>query len=213
MHAAALPAGAEHSTGRRFEPLMGVGDDQLDPAQAAPRQALQKARPERLGLRGTDVQPDDLTPAIGVGGNRDYCRDRNDAAALALLQVGGIEPQIWPLAAERPVEKSMHALVNVFAQLGDLRFADPRQPHRLHQIIDPPGRHAADPRLLDDRDQRLLRALAGFEKRRKVATLPQLRDAQLQRAEPGIQSPVAMAVAPRGPLAAALVAPGPAQPL
>src|SRR5436305_8855288 len=43
-----------HSAGRRFEPLMGVGDDQLDPAQAASRQALQKARPERLGLRGTD---------------------------------------------------------------------------------------------------------------------------------------------------------------
>jgi hypothetical protein len=136
---------------------MGVGDDQLDPAQAAPRQALQKARPERLGLRGTDVQPDDLTPAIGVGGNRDYCRDRNDAAALALLQVGGIEPQIWPLAAERPGEKSMHALVDVFAQLGDLRFA--------------------------------------------------------QRAEPGIQGPVAMAVAPGGPLTTALMTPGPDQPI
>src|SRR5438309_1333271 len=39
----------------------------------------------------------------------------------------------------------MHALVDLFAQLGDLRLADPRQPHRLHQIVDPPGPHAADP--------------------------------------------------------------------
>jgi P-type E1-E2 ATPase len=31
------------------------------------------------------------------------------------------------------------------AQLGNLRLADPRQPHRLHQIVHPAGRHAADP--------------------------------------------------------------------
>src|SRR5437879_10819029 len=107
----------------------------------------------------------------------------------------------------------MHALVDLFAQLGDLRLADPRQPHRLHQIVDPPGRHAADPGLLDHRDQRLLRALAGFEKGRKVAALPQLRDAQLQRPEPSVEGAVAIAVAPRGPLAAALVAPGADHPL
>src|SRR5438067_12111630 len=98
MHAAALPAGAEYPADRRFEPLMGVGDDQLDPTQAAPRQALQKRRPERLGFRGADMQPDDLASAVGVGGDSDYCRHRHDAAALTLLQVGGVEPQIRPLA-------------------------------------------------------------------------------------------------------------------
>src|SRR6202022_338479 len=112
--------------------------------------------------------------------HRDYCRDRDDAAALALLQVGGVEPQIRPLAGERAVEEGIDTLVDVLAELGNLRLADPRQPPRLHQITTPPGRHAADPRLLDHRDQRLLRALAGFEKRREIAALPQLRDAQLQ---------------------------------
>src|SRR5207248_8509578 len=115
------------------------------------------------------------------------------------------EPQIRPLAGEWPVEKRMHALVDFPAQLGNLGLADPRQPHRLHQIVDPTGRHAADPGLLDYRDQRLLRALAGFEKRREVAALPQFRNAQLQRAEPGVEGAVAVAVAPGGPLAAALV--------
>jgi hypothetical protein len=38
------------------------------------------------------------------------------------------------------------------------------------------GRHATDPRLLDNRDQRLLRALASFEERREVAT-PRFREA------------------------------------
>src|SRR5438270_11428756 len=102
----------------------------------------------------------------------------------------------------------MHALVDLLTQLGNLRLADAGQPHRLHQIVDPPGRHAADPRLLDYRDQRLLRALAGFQKRWEVAALPQFRDAQLQRAEPGIEGAVAVTVGPGGPVAAAAGTPG-----
>jgi hypothetical protein len=39
----------------------------------------------------------------------------------------------------------MHALVDLLAQLGNLRLADPRQPHRLHQIVDPPGLTSAIP--------------------------------------------------------------------
>src|SRR5690242_1977342 len=68
-------------------------------------------------------------------------------------------PLVRILAGERAVEKRMHALVDLLTQLGNLRLADPSQSHRLHQIVDPPGRHATDPRLLDYRDQRLLRAL------------------------------------------------------
>ena len=111
---------------------MGVGNDQLDIAQAAPRQALEKARPKGFGLRRADMQPDNLTPAIGIGRDSDYRRNRDDAAALALLQVSGVKPQIRPFAGERPIEKGIHALVDVFAQLGDLRLADPRQSHRLN---------------------------------------------------------------------------------
>jgi len=112
MHAAALPAGAEHAADRRFEPLMGVRDHQLDTAQPAPRQALQKRRPERLGLRRADIEPDNLASAIGVGGDSDYCRNRDDAAALALLEVGRVKPQIRPLTGQRPIEQSMHPLVD-----------------------------------------------------------------------------------------------------
>ena len=109
MHAAALPAGAEDAADRMAQTLMGVGNDQLDIAQAAPRQALEKARPKGFGLRRADMQPDNLTPAIGIGRDSDYRRNRDDAAALA-LQIGGIEPQIRPLAGERAIEKGMHAL-------------------------------------------------------------------------------------------------------
>src|ERR1700730_15140378 len=70
---------------RRFQPFMGIGDDPLDAAQPAPRPALQKRRPEGFGLRRADMQPNDLASAVGVGGHGDYCRDRDDTAALALL--------------------------------------------------------------------------------------------------------------------------------
>src|SRR5271155_4038588 len=127
MHPAALPAGAKDPPERRFQPLMGIGDHQLDPAQTAPCQALQKARPEGLSLRGSNVQADDLAPAVAVRRHSDYRSDRDDAAALALLQVSGVEPQIRPLAGERPIEEGMHALVDLpaFAGAGSCRAWKP----------------------------------------------------------------------------------------
>ena len=88
----------------------------------------------------------------------------------------------------------------------------PDEAHRLHQLVDPAGRHAADPGLLDHRDQRLLGGLARLQERREVRPLPQLRDAQLERAEPRVERAVAIAVAVIQPIAAALVPAGADQP-
>jgi hypothetical protein len=65
----------------------------------------------------------------------------------------------------------------------------------LHQVIDAPGRHATNPGLLDYRDQSLLARLPRLKEGREVTALPQLRDAQLQGAEPGVECAVAIAVA------------------
>jgi hypothetical protein len=81
------------------------------------------------------------------------------------------------------------------AELGDLALGDAGQPHRLDQFVDPPGRHAADPGLLDHRDQRLLRGLARLQEGREVRALAQLGDAQAERAEPGVEAAVAVAIA------------------
>jgi hypothetical protein len=37
------------------------------------------------------MEPDDFAFAIGVGGHGDYRGNRDDAAALAPLQVGGVD--------------------------------------------------------------------------------------------------------------------------
>src|SRR4051794_27365238 len=92
---------------------MGIRDHQLDALQPALDQALDKAGPERLRFGGTDPEADDLAPAVGRDGNSDYRGDRDDATALADFQVGGIEPQIRPLALDWPLQEGSHPLVNV----------------------------------------------------------------------------------------------------
>jgi hypothetical protein len=80
--------------------------------------------------------------------------------------------------------------------------------HRLHQLVDTPRADAGDPRLLDNADQRLLHRLAGFEEAGEVGAGAQLRDLEVERAQPGIQAAVAVAVAPGTALAGSLVAAG-----
>jgi hypothetical protein len=62
VHGAALPRRAQHLGDRVLQPLMGVGDDQLQPDQTAGDQRAHEVRPERLGLGGADVEADDLPP-------------------------------------------------------------------------------------------------------------------------------------------------------
>ena len=57
VDAAALPGGAEDAGDRLLEAFVGIGDDQLHAFQAAPDQALEEARPERLRLRRADLSP------------------------------------------------------------------------------------------------------------------------------------------------------------
>jgi hypothetical protein len=94
---------------------------------------------------------------------------------------------------------------SILAELRHRALRDAVQPHRLHQLIDAPGRDATNPRFLDYSHQRLLRGLAGLEKPREVAALPQLRHPQVQRAQTGIESALSIPVPPGRAFAAALM--------
>lgn len=52
--------------------------------------------------------------------------DREDPPATPNLQVGGIDPQIGPIAFQGTVQKRLHLAVDLFAQAADLALADPR---------------------------------------------------------------------------------------
>ena len=95
--------------------VVSVGDHQLDALETALDQALQKSRPERFGFGRAETQADDLAPAFSRDRHGDYRGDRGDATAIADLEVGRVEPEIRPLAVERPVEKSVDRFIDVLA--------------------------------------------------------------------------------------------------
>src|SRR5207344_3578434 len=140
-----------------------------------------------------------------------YRSDRDNATAIADLEVGRVEPQIRPLAVDRPVEEGIDPFIDVLAELGNLALRDAGQAHRLDQFVDPAGRDAADPGFLDHRDQRLLGGLARLEEWREVRPLAQLGDAQLERAQARVEAALAIPVAVIETVAGAFVPASPDQ--
>ena len=89
-----------------------VGDDQLDAAQAAAGKLAQESGPERLGFGWANVHTENLAPAVAVDADRNDHRDRDDAAILAHFHVGGVDPQIRPVALDRTSEERLHLVVD-----------------------------------------------------------------------------------------------------
>jgi hypothetical protein len=207
VHGAALPRRPEDLGDRRLQPGVGVGDRQLHAGQAALDQAAQEGRPERLGLRGADVDTDDLPPAGLVHAVGDDQRLAPDAATVADLLDLGVQPQIDIVALQRALAERLDLLIEQRADPADLALGDP-QPKRLDELVDAPRRDAAHIGLLHDCHQRLLRTPARLQERRKVAALPQLGDLQLNLPGPRVPPPRAIAVSPRRAILAALTEPG-----
>ena len=107
---------------------MGIGDDQLHALEATADQGLEEAGPKGFRFGRADLKPDDLTPAVGVDRDGDYRRHRDDPPALALLEIGGVQPEIGPFAFQGPLQEGLHPLVDVLAELGDLRLRDAGEP-------------------------------------------------------------------------------------
>src|SRR5271166_1615645 len=99
---------------------MRVRDDKLHPAQAAAPELSQKIGPEGLGLGGTDVHPQDLSPAIAVHTNSHNHRHGDDAPVLAHFHIGGVDPEIGPVAFDGPVQEGFDTYFDLFAQTAHL---------------------------------------------------------------------------------------------
>ncbi len=134
---------------------MGVGDHQLDAAQPAVRERTQKVGPEWLGFRCAHLHAEHVTAAVGVGADGDYGRHRDDPADLAHLQVGGVNPQVGPVALDRALQERLHALVDLGAQARDLALGDAAHAYCLHQVIDRARRDALHVGILNHRGEHL----------------------------------------------------------
>src|SRR3954454_12616686 len=106
----------------------------------------------------------------------------SDAAGLADLHIGRVDPQIRPVALDRSIEEGLHLAVDLLAQPRHLALRDATHPHRLDQIVDRAGRDALDIGLLDDSRQRLLGEPTWLQEEGEVAALSQLRDTELDTA-------------------------------
>jgi hypothetical protein len=203
-----LPGRTEHLSDRLLEALVGVGDHQLHPGKPAADQAAQDLAPERLGLGRADIDTDNLPLATGVHAVGDHQRAVLDPPAGADLLDLGVQPPIPISTLQGPLPKRGDLLIQATAQPRHLILAHPGQPEGLHQPVHLAGRDPVDIGLLDDRDQRLLRAAARRQEARKVRAVPQLGDGQLDRPDPGIPGPLPVAVTADHPDAAALTVTG-----
>ena len=194
MDAAALPGRPQDPGDGGLQPLVRVRDHQLDAPEAAAGKRAQKLDPERLGLAVTDGHAQHLAPAVGVDADGDDDRDRDDVMVAPGFDIGGVEPDVGPVALDRAAEEGLHPLVYLRAEPRDLALADALHAHGAHQVVDRAGRDALDIGFLDHRGQGLLGQPPGLEEDREVAAAPQLGDAQLDRAGPGLPIPVAVAV-------------------
>jgi len=173
-----MPRRLEDLRDCRLEPGARVGDDELDAAQAAPRERAREVGPERLRFARPDGDAQDLPNPVRIDSDGDYHGDGHDTAGVPDFHVRRIDPQVWPVAFERPIEERANALVDVTAQPRHLTLRDAGHAHRLNERIDGARRYALDVCFLHDGDERLLGRSPRLERGWEIAAFTKLGDAQ-----------------------------------
>ncbi len=77
---------------------------------------------------GPTARSNDFPYGVGVYGNGDYSRNRNDAAGLANFHVPGVDPYVRPIAFERLSEESVRPFVDLITEPRDWLFEIPDMP-------------------------------------------------------------------------------------
>jgi hypothetical protein len=132
---------------------VGVTRHEPHAAESAGDQAAQELRPEGAVLARPDVQPQHLTLAGGPHAHRDDHRHGHDAAVVADLHEGGVEPHVRVRPLQPATTEARHLAVEFGAQARDLALADALQPQRPHQLVHPPGRDPLHVRFTHHRHQ------------------------------------------------------------
>jgi hypothetical protein len=101
------------------------------------------------------------------------------------------------LPQQRPVAKALDLLIQAAAHPRDLVLGQSPEPHLLDQAVDLAGAHPVHIRLLDDRDQRLLRPPARLQERRQIAPGPKARDLKLDLPNPRVPTAITIPAALR----------------
>ena len=98
MSAAALPTRpSEHRGDGVLQPLVGIGGNQLHPAEPSSGQRPQEGQPEGAVLAGAHVHTQDLTLPFGIDPRGHHHADVHDAAALD-TEVADHDAELWYVA-------------------------------------------------------------------------------------------------------------------
>src|ERR1035437_10136766 len=120
MELAALPRdGSKDGLARGTHAGVVVADDELDPAEAAPDQALEKGSPMHFGLAEGDADAEQGALAGGCDAERNEDGAIPELAVVADFFVAGVKHQIG-IGAERPVAPFLEFGVEEFGAVADL---------------------------------------------------------------------------------------------
>ena len=179
---------------------------------ASSTQTAEELGPERLALDVTEIEPDDLAPTGVVHAVGDHQGLGQHAAAVADLDVLGVQPQIRVGALQRAGAELLDVLVQIAAEAADAVLVHALDAQLLDQPVDLPRRHTVDIGLHHDRHDRLLAAPPRLQKAREVRRpRPRARDRQLELAHARLPHPRAVSVEMRPALGTALAALGAGQ--
>jgi hypothetical protein len=130
--------------------------------------------------------------------------DVDDAAALADLQHQRVRSHERVRArVQRTGAERLHLFIQIAGHLADLRARQPGDPKRFDQLLHPPGADAEQVAGRHHAGQGRFRPAAAFQQPvREIRARPQLRDRDVQRAGPGVEVPVPVAVADIDPVRA-----------
>ena len=182
MDPAALPGGAdEHGGDGLLEAQVVVGDDEGHAFEASRPKALEERRPEGAVLAVAHLHAQHFSVSGGGDARGDHHGARDDSAAQAALDVGGIGEDIGELdVVQRSVAERLELGVQAGTDAGDLALGDPGlHAEGLDQVVDLACADAVHVGLHHHREQRAVDAAAPFEQAREERAGPQLGHGQV----------------------------------
>jgi hypothetical protein len=154
----------QHGGNRRFQPLVGITNDEPDAGQTTGYKAAQKREPEGAIFPRFHIASQDFSLHAIIHANGDHHCGAHHPAIPPDLQIRRVERQIGIAALQSASPKALHLGVQVGTEARRLALADPRHSQAPHQVIHPPGGNAMHIRFLHHCHQGTLRPLARIKK-------------------------------------------------